>query len=392
MPKYEVHIPSAGDDRPSITLRVTAENWMAALKTGLQKLGEGGTAIANVHCDIMEDDSVHVTEPKSGRVFRIKEIESGEAADALAPVRAKSDATDEKTDPEIALPTPAPAQGAAAAGALPAPSSFGPGGDAEARSRAEPQVPSTAAPIALTERAPSPQVKPARPEPPPRAEPPRREPEKPRKPGKARRAEEPPSEGELPIPLKVEKIDKPAAPVAGPIGRPPHQVVDPEEVFAELFERVQDAQQKPRAEALYFFLDLALEKIPAEAGSVLVSRLASPFLEFAAARGPKAEDLLRLKPKLRTGTGIAGFCAQEGVGLAVSDVARDKRFLREISQKVGFETRCILCAPMVSAERSFGCLQIINKRGTAHFEDQELAILNYVAHQAAEYLESHGGN
>ncbi|HEY0882684.1 MAG TPA: hypothetical protein VGD87_14180, partial [Archangium sp.] len=82
MPKFEVHIPATDSNGFNVTLKVGAENWMAALKAGMQKLGEQGTVSQNVMVDIQEDNSIHVTEPASGRVFRIRELSEEEAAKA----------------------------------------------------------------------------------------------------------------------------------------------------------------------------------------------------------------------------------------------------------------------------------------------------------------------
>src|SRR4051794_11831518 len=87
MAKFEVFIPAAGAGSFDLTFRVEAENWLAALNTGMKKIGEKGGAGSNVLVDIQDDESIHVTDPKSGRVFRIKEMIAAAAA-APAPVSA----------------------------------------------------------------------------------------------------------------------------------------------------------------------------------------------------------------------------------------------------------------------------------------------------------------
>src|SRR6188508_362747 len=82
MAKFEVFIPAAEAGGFDMTLKVDAANWMAALKAGLQKLGEQGSTIQNVLVDIQDDNTIHVTEPKDNRVFRIKELSEEEAAKA----------------------------------------------------------------------------------------------------------------------------------------------------------------------------------------------------------------------------------------------------------------------------------------------------------------------
>ena len=82
MSKFEVHIPATDGNGFNVTLKVGADNWMSALKAGLQKLGEQGTISQNVMVDIQEDNSIHVTEAASGRVFRIREMTDEDIAKA----------------------------------------------------------------------------------------------------------------------------------------------------------------------------------------------------------------------------------------------------------------------------------------------------------------------
>ncbi|MBM4281036.1 MAG: GAF domain-containing protein [Deltaproteobacteria bacterium] len=81
---FEVFIPAKAAGLPSVTLTVEAPNWIGALRTGLSNLGEGQEAIANVMCDIKEDNSIHVTDVASARVFRLREV-TGPASRRTAP-------------------------------------------------------------------------------------------------------------------------------------------------------------------------------------------------------------------------------------------------------------------------------------------------------------------
>ena len=280
MPRFEVLVPAAPPALPhDVTLRVDAENWLAALKAGLEKLGSRGTP-SNVLCDIQADGSIHVTAPQGGGVFRIQEL-------SAAPAPA---------------PTPPPARPVA-----PPP----------------PALPRAAAP-----GAPAPQ----------------------------------PRIGRAPAPRSAE------------------------DVLAELFERVGDLDPRAdRKSALGFLLDLAMEKTDCEAGSVFLAR-GTGGLEFAVARGPRAEEILRLGLAVPMGAGIVGFCARENVSLAVSDAEKDPRFHRAVSQAIGYETRSVLCAPIAKRGNVLGALEVVNKRGGLPFEKGDLAVLSYLAHQAAELL------
>jgi GAF domain-containing protein len=142
--------------------------------------------------------------------------------------------------------------------------------------------------------------------------------------------------------------------------------------------------------ALYFVLDLAMEKVPADAGSVFRADAASGDLSFVAARGPKAKELVSARIIVPAGEGIAGFCATEGVSVAISDVQKDPRYWAEVSQKVDYETRSVVCSPMMTHGRSFGCIQLLNRAGGPHFAEHEVGIVSYLAHQAALYLNNYG--
>jgi GAF domain len=284
MPRFEVFVPAAPPALPlDVTLRLDADNWLAALKAGLEKLGGPGMT-SNVLCDIQEDGSIHVTAPQGGGVFRIREL-----AAAAAP-------------PPAAAPATAPA--------------------APPRGRAPGAAATSAA-------------------------------------------------GSAP---------------PGRIGRAPAPR-STEDVLAELFERVGDLDPRAdRKSGLAFLLDLAMEKIDCEAGSVFLSRLGGGDLEFAVARGPRAQEILKLGLTVPMGVGIVGFCAQENVCLAVSDAEKDPRFHRAVSQVIGYETRSLLCAPIAKRGSVLGALEVVNKRAGRPFEKGDLAVLSYLAHQAAELV------
>lgn len=157
----------------------------------------------------------------------------------------------------------------------------------------------------------------------------------------------------------------------------------------EVFERSQEiAAQPDRTRAMYFMLDLAMGKIGSDAGSVLLSDINEHDLFFGAARGPKAREVSSYRVKM--GQGIVGFCAEEAVGLAVSDVNRDPRFYAAISEHIGYATRSILCVPMMNMGQVTGALELINKKGSDFFTERDLNVASFLAHQLAEHLQRQG--
>lgn len=372
MSKFEVHIPATDGNGFNVTLKVGADNWMSALKAGLQKLGEQGTISQNVMVDIQEDNSIHVTEAASGRVFRIRELTEEEAAKAQvkrpsqirpavapAPVRAETKTEpgipaikrpdDEKTQP---LPAPKPLE--------------------ITRKGGEPlKIPSSDLTKTLPGNTPAVPV-------------PRNATPAPRQ-----------NKGSARLELKdVEELVQPIRMPTGNIGRvksspniAKSQRQETEDILADIFLRVVDLSSKKEIEeAMEFVLDLVMEKVPCEAGSVLRADGATGDLSFVAARGPKAREILKANIVIPAGTGIAGFCAAEGVSVAVSDVEKDPRFYAEVGARVGYATRSMLCAPMMTHGRSFGCVQVINRKGGPQFLEHEVGVMAYLAHQAALFL------
>lgn len=343
MPRFEVYLPPAPPRVPmAVTLRVESENWLAALKVGLQKMGTGDLA-SDVLCDIQEDGSIHVTDSATGRVFRIRELGESSPAAPPAPVRT--------APPPRAPAAPEPPAARAAVPPPPEPAAARPAAPAPAP-RPAAQAPRAAAPA---------EVRPAAP--PPAA--------RPRPSGLA---------------SKIEEVSSPGVP-PGKIGRS-HAAPRHEEVLEEVFLRVASLHaSRTREEGLRFLLDLAMEKIRCESGSVFLSQLGSGDLSFAVARGPKAAEILRLGLKVPMGVGIVGFCAMENVCLAVSDVEKDPRFYRAISHALGYSTRSLLCAPIASRGRVHGALELVNKLGERPFDQADLAILSYLSFQAGEFLD-----
>jgi hypothetical protein len=280
MARFEVFVPAAPPKVPvDLTLRLDADHWLGALKTGLGRLGES-QASNNLLCDIQPDGSIHVTDPDSGRVFRILELPAT---------------------------TPAP----------PAPS---------------------------------------RPVPPPAPPAPK------------------------PVP------HHPPASAPRPIGRL-MTTVKAVDVLAELFLEVSDLGRiTDRKKGLEFVLDNALRIIGCEAGSVFSADQGRQDLSFEVVRGPIADKLMALGLKVPIGVGVVGFCAQENVCLAVSDVEKDSRFYRGVSEATGYQTRSLLCAPMARQGAVIGCLEVLNKRSGRPYDQKDIAVLSYLAAQAAAFL------
>lgn len=309
---YEVYIPASAKLSNDLTLTIEGENWMDALRTGLANIGEG--PISNIMCDIQPDNSIHVTDTSTRRVFRLREttapsgLASGSAQAAAAPAPTAA-------APVVAAPSQRP-------GPAPAPPPV-----REAQFHTGPQ------PVARVESAPA-------------------------------------AAGASIQPAEVQDD------------------LDVTDAIADVFDATQELLMSDSldpqkvAETL---LDLALQKIPAEAGTFYLADVNGHDLHFAAVRGPKADALKKGQFSVRVGQGIIGFCAQEGVCLVIRDMQNDRRYFAAIADAVGYQPNNTLCASAEQDGRLYGAIQLINsKRGT--FSSAEMELVRYLGLTAADML------
>jgi hypothetical protein len=393
MPLFEVFIPTTDPNGFNITARIKADSWIQALRNGLSRLGDT-TDVRNVMCDITEQ-GIDVTEPTSGRVFRIRELPEAE------PFKVAAVPTPVVAAPPPVAVAPPPAAKAPTITSAPPPAARRSPGPAPLQAPPPVAIPSPARPVAKPQaKAPDPAslvAKAPEASPPPMAVKPEAQ-----RTEKERAAVVKPKEA-VPTPLAFptdrfnaqveEETIKEERPVEGPVPQIGRGKVAPtrsiEDIIGELFDTTQKMYDaRDYKEAAAFILKLAHQNIPSDSGAVFISDFNRGDLFFASATGPKAKDVMKFRVGM--GKGIVGFSAQECVSLAVSDVHRDPRFYAKISDSLGYETRSILCAPAQSEGRVYGAIELINKSTGTSFSSDEINLLNYLAHEFADYLMNTG--
>ena len=132
-------------------------------------------------------------------------------------------------------------------------------------------------------------------------------------------------------------------------------------------------------------LELILESgariMRAKASSLLFLDIKKKKLYFKVATGLKKDEIKQFE--IRLGQGIAGHVAETGEPLLIKDVAKDKRWYRTISDKMGFKTRSIVCAPMKVGGEVIGVIEFINKAEGESFQQSDLDLLMVFADLAA---------
>lgn len=400
---FRIYVPALEPDGVSMTIDVEATNWMMALRLGLDEIGADRDLARRAVCDIKPDKTIHVMEPVQGRVFVLREL------------------PDLDRDPQRAVTERFPTS------SLRLLDGGRPSRRATAGLQTDPdRVPTRRIPVEELERE---LLRPTA-----------------RRDAGASVARSQPADAvdvelDLDYPLDEADLeryfdagDSDRTVARGPSG-PSFGTVDPsraltnqkldsvsrvlsrapldsrgtseasalsdvvvdlpgwEAVSPETEARVQRGMDSLTiaaanvGEALELALNLITSAVPSEAGWMLLSEPTGKDLYFAAAVGPKSDEVKAFK--LPLGKGIAGFCALNAVSLTLADVERDPRFQTSLSKEIGYEIRSVACAPVQYEGRVFGALQVMNHTERPEFTTAELDLVTYVARRTAEFLAQH---
>jgi hypothetical protein len=133
-------------------------------------------------------------------------------------------------------------------------------------------------------------------------------------------------------------------------------------------------------------IDVACELVRAESGGILLLNTGGDRLDFAVARGPKADEVAAFS--LAMGEGIAGWVAESGHPLAVDHPSEDRRWKHEISEAIGHPTNNLAAVPLRLREQTIGVLEVVNKLGSGSFTSADLRVLETLGAQASIVIEN----
>lgn len=137
-------------------------------------------------------------------------------------------------------------------------------------------------------------------------------------------------------------------------------------------------------------LDALLEKTKkiceAEASSLMLRDVETDELYFHAIKGEETDVLQNLRLKL--GEGISGWVAQNKEPVLVEDCKKDKRFYKEADEKSRFDTRTMMCVPLIFKSCVLGTIQVLNRINGQAFTAKDLRIFQVLANQAAVAIEN----
>jgi len=117
-----------------------------------------------------------------------------------------------------------------------------------------------------------------------------------------------------------------------------------------------------------------------EAGTLYRFDRPASQLVFEVVIGPHQETLYQ--QRLPIDRGLAGWVVRNGEPLLIPDVRRDPRFEGMFDHQSGFQTRSVLCVPLLVRGQVCGVIQLINKLN-GEFNERDLLVLRILASMGA---------
>ncbi len=153
--------------------------------------------------------------------------------------------------------------------------------------------------------------------------------------------------------------------------------------LTELGERLTSTENLSQAltQAMFRVVDI----FGSQAGSLLLVDKEAGELRFEVMVGEQVAPLRSLR--LKIGQGICGWVAQTGQPLLVPDVRQDPRFCAKADRLSGFQTRSILCVPILAHGEVIGVIEVINKADGSPFTPWDQRLLTTVAMMAGAAIE-----
>lgn len=128
------------------------------------------------------------------------------------------------------------------------------------------------------------------------------------------------------------------------------------------------------------------DRLGVEAATLFRVDRATDRIIFEIACGPGGAQLEGVS--FPTSQGIAGWVARNKQPLLLPNVTRDTRFEHTFDRQTGFQSRSMLCVPLLALGEIRGVLQLINKTSGEAFTGRDLALLRTISGVAAllQYL------
>ena len=136
---------------------------------------------------------------------------------------------------------------------------------------------------------------------------------------------------------------------------------------------------------LQMVIDLATELTDTEVASILLVDERTGELRFVASSnsGVGVKDVV-----VPLEGSLAGWIVLNGKPLVSSDVKADNRHFQGVDDSTKYVTRTLLGVPLISRNKVVGCLEVLNKKGSDDYTDQDVFLTEALASQAAVAIEN----
>ncbi|MBP7582428.1 MAG: GAF domain-containing protein [Spirochaetes bacterium] len=128
-----------------------------------------------------------------------------------------------------------------------------------------------------------------------------------------------------------------------------------------------------------------IENIFGPENSSILIRRNNGDLKFICVRGAHSEKIR--ERVLAKGHGVAGWIAEHGESLVISDPYNDQRFNPDLDRITGYTTTSIIGVPLKTSKQIFGVIELMNRLDKKPFREIDLFILETIADLTAMALE-----
>ena len=135
------------------------------------------------------------------------------------------------------------------------------------------------------------------------------------------------------------------------------------------------------APLLQSIVEAALELTHSEAASILLYDETSGELRFEAV--PEGQQATLNRVSVPLDGSIAGWIFTHARPMVLHEASKDPRVFRQVDQSINFETRSLLGVPLLIKQEAIGVIEAVNKRERDHYTEEDLAVLETLAAQAA---------
>jgi signal transduction histidine kinase len=137
---------------------------------------------------------------------------------------------------------------------------------------------------------------------------------------------------------------------------------------------------------LQSIVHVASQLTNSETASILLFNADAGELRFEATPETQEDDLSQLSVPLDSS--IAGWIFTNARPMVLQDASSDPRVYRKVDQEINFQTRSLLGVPLMAKQEPIGVLEAVNKLNNSHYTEDDLAVLETLAAQAAIAIEN----